>query len=207
MWTDKKERINYPTFVLPVSAASWLCLSEDIATCDKHFHEKVRLAGVMCHLFPPKDFAANSVCGAAQKWEGPCNIVPFSHHHHHQDELPFHRALYFSIRQLSKWSGPLEVYKQPCLIKGDPPSPAGHTPAVSLWTFVKMLGGRLGFSVTLGGRAREAPLAECFCFQRGRWHASWPPRKDRQSVGGLSLCVDVCHLRGAPPHCPCLNSF
>lgn len=110
--------------------------SEDTVTRDKRSHVKLQLASVMCHLFPPKNVAADSVFGAKQKWEGPPQHRPTPT----TTETTLHGALYFSTRQLSKWSGPLEVYKRPCLIKRNPPSPTAHTPAVSLWTFVKMLG-------------------------------------------------------------------
>lgn len=91
----------------------------------------------MCHLFSQIELSANSVRAELQR-QGRRDAATQA-----GEWAVGATALYFSIRQLSKWSGPLEVYKRPCLIKGNlPPTP--YPPPLSLWTFVKLVKGAEG---------------------------------------------------------------
>lgn len=129
---------------------------------------------VMCHSFPPTklsgQFRARSRVGGAPSDSHPTLTTTAT--------FPSAGALYFSTRQLRKWSRPLEVYKRPCLIKGNTPPQTLLSLPLPLFLFGllsrcwRRVGGRGweggGAEGTLGGRAKEAPPTECYCFRGSR---------------------------------------
>lgn len=165
----------------------------------------------MRRLFPPKHLA-NSVCGAQQKWEGPPQQRPTFPPPARQ---PYTEALYFSIRQLSKWSGPLEVYKRPCLIKGNPPSPTAHTLLLFLFGLLSRCwrraggrgGGRPGGRGAAWWKSERSPSDRMLLFreeQMTRFLATEEGSAERWAVEGgwgraRSLCGCVPPAWGPPP--------